>query len=303
MSNKKKVIILTHSSRFHVDDVFAVSTLVLLMEKEGTDYEIVRSRDQEIISKADYVVDVGGIYDPRANRFDHHQKGGAGGRENGILYSSFGLVWKKFGEELCGNKEVADIVEKILVEPIDANDNGIDIVEQKYEDLYPYDMRAMIDTFRPTWKENVSFDDKFLEAISFVKIILQRLIIVSKDREDGRKLVIDAYNSSKDKRLIELDPKLPWEEILNKFPEPLFSIGYVETDDNWGIKTIRNNISSYSEVRKNLPLAWAGKRDEDLEKVTGVSGAVFCHNGLFIVVAKTKEAILKLAEIALNDKD
>jgi uncharacterized UPF0160 family protein len=37
-----------------------------------------------------------------------------------------------------------------------------------------------------------------------------------------------------------------------------------------------------------------------LEKITGVAGAIFCHNARFMAVAKTKEAILKLSEIALN---
>jgi len=52
--------------------------------------------------------------------------------------------------------------------------------------------------------------------------------------------------------------------------------------------------------RKFLPKSWAGKKDMDLEEVTGIKGATFCHNHLFMAVAKTKEAILKMAEIALN---
>jgi uncharacterized UPF0160 family protein len=52
--------------------------------------------------------------------------------------------------------------------------------------------------------------------------------------------------------------------------------------------------------RKRLPESWAGKRDFELEKVTGVTGSLFCSNGLFIAKAKTKEAILKLAEVALD---
>ena len=43
------------------------------------------------MDSADIVIDVGGQYDPDAGRFDHHQRGGAGERENGIPYSSFGL--------------------------------------------------------------------------------------------------------------------------------------------------------------------------------------------------------------------
>src|SRR3989338_10239311 len=110
----KKLI--THNGSFHTDDIFAAATLSLLLEKKGEPFEIIRTRDEEIIKSADYVFDVGGIYEREKNRFDHHQPGGAGrrvlsgveGEKFGIEYSSFGLVWEKFGVDLAGNKEVAD---------------------------------------------------------------------------------------------------------------------------------------------------------------------------------------------------
>ena len=297
----KKILIVTHSSRFHVDDVFAVATLSIFLQKKKKKFEIIRSRDPMVRVKGDYVVDTGDIYNPLENRFDHHQKGGAGKRENGILYSSFGLVWKKFGEKLCGSKKISDKVDRILVQPIDANDNGIDIVIQKDIKLYPYDMRAMIDSFRPTWKENSTFDEYFIQAVSFAKVIIERLIVETSDREAGIELVKKAYDKSKDKRLIEVKEKWPWETILNLLPEPLFVIYKVNTDKTWTLKAIRNDILNYSETRKKFPKSWAGRRGKELEKVTGVIGSEFCHNGRFIVVAKTREAILKLASMALED--
>ena len=96
----KKIKIVTHSSGFHTDDVFAVATL-LIMLGENADVEIIRSRDMEVIKTGDYVVDVGGVHDPVTNRFDHHQAGGAGKRENDIPYASFGLVAIS---ELCRTK-------------------------------------------------------------------------------------------------------------------------------------------------------------------------------------------------------
>jgi uncharacterized UPF0160 family protein len=43
------------------------------------------------------ILDVGDIYNPDQFRFDHHQAGGAGKRENDISYASCGLIWKHFG--------------------------------------------------------------------------------------------------------------------------------------------------------------------------------------------------------------
>ena len=109
-TNNKKLI--THNGSFHADDIFACATLSLMLEKAGEKFEVIRTRDEEIIKTGDYVFDVGGIYDENLNRFDHHQIGGAGKRQGGIEYSSFGLVWKKFGEEICGSKEVALTIDK-----------------------------------------------------------------------------------------------------------------------------------------------------------------------------------------------
>src|SRR3989344_839930 len=114
--NKKLV---THNGSFHTDDVFACATLSLMLEKKREQFEIIRTRDEGIINNADYVFDVGGIYNSKLNRFDHHQIGGAGKGKYDIEYSSFGLVWEKFGAEFCESKKVADIIRKKLVAPID----------------------------------------------------------------------------------------------------------------------------------------------------------------------------------------
>ena len=116
---KKKIRIITHSGNFHADELLAVAAIEIQLN--GTLYEVIRTRDPEVWKTGDYVVDVGGVYDPTANRFDHHQKGGAGER-NKVPYSSFGLVWKHYGEAICGSKEVADGVEARLVYPIDLAD-------------------------------------------------------------------------------------------------------------------------------------------------------------------------------------
>ena len=41
---------------------------------EYANAEIVRSRDQTVLDTCDIVVDVGGVYDPSMQRYDHHQR-------------------------------------------------------------------------------------------------------------------------------------------------------------------------------------------------------------------------------------
>jgi uncharacterized UPF0160 family protein len=51
---------------------FAACAGVPVCPAEGS---IVRSRDAEVLKDCDVVIDVGGVYEPDNNRFDHHQRG------------------------------------------------------------------------------------------------------------------------------------------------------------------------------------------------------------------------------------
>jgi uncharacterized UPF0160 family protein len=295
--NKKKLI--THNGSFHADDVFATAVLSLMLEKNNQNLEIIRTRDPEVIKNGDYVFDVGGIYDEDKNRFDHHQKDFKEKRENGILYSSFGLVWKKFGKELIESEKEIKLVDEKLVAPIDASDNGFDLVENKYN-ISPYYIESFFYSMRPSWSENdLSNDQMFLKSVEIAKEVLSREIIQAKDSILVEELVLSIYKNTKNKRIIVLNEDYPYEYVLNKFPEPLFVI-YPRTDNvSFGVRAIREDPKTFKN-RKNFPISWAGLRDEELQKITGVEDAIFCHRALFLAVAKTKEGAIKLAELALN---
>lgn len=295
MLNKK---IVTHNGTFHADDLFASAVLSILLEKKGENFEIVRTRDIDIINSADYVFDVGGIYDPEKNRFDHHQTGGAGTHADGIPYAAFGLVWKKFGEEICESKEISERLEKKIVEAIDANDNGINLYETKGE-ITPFTIQDILFSFRPTWQETEDYDIPFFELLPFVKKILLREIKRMKDVIVAEDFVEKSYDQAVDKRLIILDGHYPWGEVMQKYIEPLYVISVKA--DLWRVECVRKDKFSF-ENRKNLPKEWAGKR-EDLAEITGVDDAIFCHNGLFLAVAKSKEGAIKLAELALQNNN
>jgi len=298
MATKNKKLI-THNGSFHADDVFAAATLSMMLGKNGESFEIIRTRDPEIINTGDYVFDVGGIYDYKTDKFDHHQKGGAGKRENGVEYSSFGLVWKKFGLELVQSQKVFQIIDEKLVAPIDAGDNGLDLVENKY-DVSPYFLQYFFFSMNSTWNENdLSNDEMFLKSVEIAKIILSREIIQARDFVLAEEEIIEDYKNSEDKKIIILRKDYSYENILNRFPEPLFVI-YPRTDSvSWGVRTVREDPKSFKS-RKNLPISWAGLRDEELQKITGVKDAIFCHRALFLAVARSKEGAIKLAELALE---
>ncbi|MFA5931923.1 MAG: MYG1 family protein [Candidatus Paceibacterota bacterium] len=305
MTNNKNKKIVTHNGSFHADDIFSCATISLMLEKEGKTFEIFRTRDEGIIENGDYVFDVGGIHDTEKNRFDHHQKGGAGKRPNNdIEYAAFGLVWKKFGIEICGTQRVVDYIDQRLVSPVDAGDNGFDLVENKY-DVSPYYIQHFFNAMRPTWLEKsesseITDDKMFLKCVEIAKVILSREIIQAKDALLAEEKVLALYNSAEDKRIIVLDKDYSYEHILNNFPEPLYVIYERVSDNLWGVRAVRKDTKTFKN-RKDFPASWAGLRDEELEQESGVKGAVFCHKGLFLVVAKTKEAAIALAQKALGE--
>lgn len=295
--NNKKLI--THNGSFHSDDIFACATLCLVLEKNGEQFEIIRTRDPEIIKNGDYVFDVGGVYDKESNRFDHHQKGGAGGRLFGDLsieYASFGLVWEKFGIELCGSQEVVDMIDKKLVASTDAFDNGFSLFENRNE-TSPYLIQHAFLAMVPTWKEDLSNDEMFLKSVTIAKEFLLREIIHMQDAILAEEAVSLIYNKAEDKRILILDKNYEEEAFLN-FPEVLFVI-YPRIDKTWGIRAVKNDLKSFKN-RKDFPKSWAGLRDEELQNVTGVRDVVFCHRGLFLAVANSKEGAIKLAQIAVE---
>lgn len=300
MKNSKKILV-THNGSFHADDVFACAALSLMLQSENVNFEIVRTRDEDLIKKADYVFDVGGVYDAEQNRFDHHQVGGAGKRPVGNLeveYSSFGLVWKKFGLELTNSEVAVKSVDKNLVAPIDAHDNGFTLVENRYE-ITPYLINNFIQVMRPTWNENPKdMETSFLKCVAVAKEILSREIIYVKDALEASQLVVATYNNTKDKRIIVLDKNYSYGDILEELPELFFVVYPRESDGFWAVKAARVKSKTFKN-RKDLPNSWAGLRDLELQKITGVRDAVFCHRALFFAVAKSKEGAIKLAELAL----
>ncbi len=292
-----KLKIITHSGAFHADDVCAVAVLDLLHKGE---VEVVRTRDAAVMATGDIVLDVGGVNDGQ-KFFDHHQPGGAGLRENGIPYASFGLIWKRFGEELAGSKAVADKFDKVFIQGVDAIDNGVTLTESKFKDVYPLSFNSLVMAFNPFWNEGDNLRDVyFLDAVEMFKKIISREINFLKVQEEAKDLVRRDYEKASDKRIIVLEDHYPFEEILSGFPEAIFAIYPSPQLESYHVKTIWLGGGEAFKTRKDFPAAWAGKINEELAALTGVPDALFCHNKLFLATAKTKEGALALAMKALN---
>jgi len=282
--------IATHNGNFHADDVFSIAALKNVFPS----FKLVRTRDLEIIGKADLVIDVGGIYDPETGRFDHHQRGGAGERENGIPYSSFGLVWQKYGLEICGgNQDIANSVDSGLVSTIDAIDCGY--VKGVSEGI---SLSQTISMFNPTWQEESHFDTCFDEAVEFASRILTRFIASASGGISAKAIVAKAIEDAEDPRVIVLEQYTPWKRTVHALSEDALYMVYPSNSGDWRIQTVPVEPGSF-EDRKSLPKAWAGLSNQELQDATQIDDAMFCHNGLFIAGAASFASTMKMAAMAL----
>ena len=97
------------------------------------------------------------------------------------------------------------------------------------------------------------------------------------------------------KKFLLFEKSIPWLESFfdlggEKHPA-LFVVMY--SNGHWKLRGIPPSLEHRMQVRVPLPEKWAGLRDEELKKVTGINGAIFCHKGRFISVWETKEDALK----------
>lgn len=294
-----KKTIVAHNGDFHSDDVFACATLSLYFDINAVAYKIVRTRDENIISQADIVVDVGGVHDAQMGRFDHHQIEGAGVRENGIPFASFGLVWQEYGKKLVSNTDVWKRIDERLVQPIDAGDNGVSTFELTSFGVRPYLISDMTGAFTSSFSESKEINDvNFIDMVQFAKKLLAREIKRTSEFVECISKVEKIYQETSDKRIVILPESYSWQEVLQSHPEPLFVV-YPRSDGSWNVRAVPKNKIGF-ENRKDLPKEWAGLRDEELSKVSGVKDAVFCHKACFLCAAKSKESAVKLAQIAIG---
>ncbi len=294
----KKVKVAVHNGKFHADDVSAVAILSLYLKKP---LKVFRTRDPKIWAKCDYVCDVGGEYNPEKHIFDHHQENWDVKRENGILYAASGLIWKEFGEKITGSAEIAKKIDDTIIAPMDADDNGIELYKNNFDKIYPYSFPDYLFSFNPTWEEKTDLFASFNRAVFEAKKMLEREIKRAKDSLDASVFVKQIYEKTEDKRMIILDVDYPWRKALADYSELLFVVHPRTDNATWGVETVVKQNEKF-ERKMYFPESWAGKKDGELEKITGVSDAVFCHDDRFIAVAKTKEGAVALAKLALESE-
>lgn len=278
-----------HDGAFHADEVTACALLVLYGLVEPN--LVRRTRDPEILRRCEYVCDVGGHFDPQKHLFDHHQVEYKG------KMSSAGMVLKFLLDTGVIEKGFYDYLNRTLILGVDADDNGLlkmPVGVATFSDVLanflPIEYETSFEEYNLAFREALDF------VVEYLLRIKKRYIYRMSSQEKVKKSMKEG------KEYLIFDESLPWLESFfelggEKHPA-LFLI--MPTGKHWKLRAIPPNYEDRMNVRRPLPKEWGGLHEEDLKKVSGIPGAIFCHKGLFFSTWETKEDALKALDFVLK---
>jgi uncharacterized UPF0160 family protein len=318
---KTAIKAVTHDGKFHADELLAWVIIRLALPTA----ELTRTRDRDVIAEADICFDVGDTFNPESGRFDHHQwkalKGEGRFRENGIPFAAAGLVWETYGvaavrqyvKKTHGTHITTAEAEEI-VKAVDVSlMQGVDVIDTGYIKTFKY-----VDGNRPpninsfsqrmsrqnvSWRADGTARDEtfaFFKACRRAEEDLADVIEGCLDFQEAKVPVASAFA----KRVVGvmiLEVGCPWQShLINMDPdeEVLFVISQ-SGEDEWMISNVPSAPGSF-QSRGDLPEKWAGLRDEDLQKVSGVEDAIFVHGGRFCGAARSIEGAMAMAFAAVG---
>ena len=299
--------LVTHSGGFHADELLSTVILSCLYP----DAELVRTRDKSWITPAEgrIIYDVGGEFDAGAGIFDHHQRPNPL-RPNGQPYSSFGLIWAEFGRDYLRAQAVPEkdleqvhaAFDEDFVRPVDLLDNGAVDTAEAGPLFAGLTLPVLLESLKPVFDDRSegADDTAFHAALTVARAIVEARIRHKAAKLRAADVVFTAIKDAGTGRVLELPMGMPFRGAVERAGADHLLFVVHPRNSDWALTTIRTGDDTF-ETRADLPAAWAGLTDAALEQASGVEGAKFCHNARFLAIADSRDAILKLAELAVSE--
>lgn len=320
---KDKTVVLTHHGKFHMDELLALCILLHGPLYDKKEVVIIRNRDSAYIEYADYVLDVGKIYDPDKNRFDHHQVNFDITYPDGTNYATAGLVFMKYGE-LVINTLLAEYTNTCLL----ANMQLFDYI---YTDIYTY--LKHVDNLDNGQKTNISLEKlgsgahwvtsmnpirmfntsleseythNFIIALTSLRLWFKNFVIKSAAMWLGIQYLdeLDKIPEINNNPYLIIPYDLPWKELIWKRWNILskFSFIIVANRDmtNWSIHHVPTSPNNLRYFKVKIPFELLGLYGEDLETITGIPDLIVCNNTGYVTYAKTKQAAIAFVNYVWN---
>lgn len=275
---------MTHGGKFHADDVFSSALLRII----NPNIEITRTF--EVPSDFDGIV-----FDIGYGKFDHHQEGSEV-RENGVPYAAFGLLWREFGASLISD---SCPLEQAVKEAIHFDESFVQPLDEDDNTGCGNQLASVIASFNPSWDSDEPADQCFFEVVDIAIVILKKKIDGMMSVQRAKELVQAALADSKD-HIVILPRFAPWKMIL--VPSDAEFVVYPSQRGGYSAQVIPVD-SDTKEVKCNFPAEWAGKSQDELQKISGIRTLTFCHKGRFLISADSLEDVIKACKLSFEEAD
>ncbi len=329
------VTIVTHSGGFHADDVLGVAIISELHDRA----KVHRTRDESFLTTITgrlwpglvYFVDVGGKSDGMYH-FDHHQhahpsdagvRHRANGRK-GSPYASAGLVWTALGPRVIAKTlsvpvdhefvlKVAEDIDRRLIEAIDAHDVGQLYLKGCLQSDTTYmttvhvtGFSQVIGLLNPTnldlsMPSEFDYMLAFEHAVTFARRLLRSTILRTWQEYQSDIELDQIYKPETTPEILVLPRYMKWNRFVGTHPQIKFIV--YPSKDGFQVSVADGGTSANGrQLRAQFPREWAGKRGAELEAISGVEGAAFCHNGRHLVGTKDGQSAMALIYATLYPK-
>jgi uncharacterized UPF0160 family protein len=298
--------LVTHDGDIHPDEVMAS----VVLKKIYPSARLIRTRDRSVVGKpatGKIIFDVGMVYDPDQNLYDHHQPGSPQRKEGG-RYSSFGLIWKHFGHAFLKANGIPEAwrgdiwgrIDASIVRAVDIGDN-LEIPASTpgsvEEIMQSTGLHAVVTA---VGQGAGSEEEGFKRAAFFCETFLtSRILQMTKFKRMEAAVerdILAQWGSA----LVILEEAAPFDRILHSLNADHVLFVIHPRGQEWMIRGVPT-VPGQFEMRKLMPAAWAGREFEELDAATGLPGGVFCHLKRGIAVHKTKEGAIGMVKKALEE--
>lgn len=303
---------ITHGGQMHADDVFATAILILLNEVRNNSEPLLvyRAKDEKELEGIGFDTDKDPIiYDIGLGQFDHHQKGGNGRRPNGIPYASAGLLWRRFGKEICNHFgfNMTEMVDKSLIEGIDARDNGVNIEStcepgQSEESINQYTVSDIVMARNSVYAPNIAFMSSVGFAVSILYTEIIRLSEIWSD--ENKNIIVEAANLMTNGNILILPKFIQWKYWLNKLSmdnslyRDIMIVIYPSKRGGYQWMLVPNTPTSFN-TKISAPVGICGLPREELRKL--FPDAIFIHPNGFTGSNDTLEGAVEVAKYIIDN--
>lgn len=221
--------------------------------------------------------------------FDHHQKSRNGRRENGIYYSSIGLLWKKFGKEYLKNLKVKNIdktfeyMDKELIQYIDATDNmQTEYLENKISPDF-------IKLCNPEWSENISENDAFINALKLADNFWEIYIKHAIAEVEAIEIILEEIEKSKECYLV-FEKEMPYRKVMKYTNNK--SVKYIifkSRREGYDVRTLIDSCKFKDEIVQATDISIS-------RKLTGINDLIYVDVNGKLCCTKTLESAIQLVK-------